>query len=526
MHWVDVIAKELLEQKSHHVIASGTSISGEIHIGNAGDVIMADSIRRSIEEHGGTARLLWIADDFDPLRKVPKQMPPEFSKYLGMPVSSLPDVDGCHKSFVEHHVDIFVNSLGMLGVRPIIRSGAELYQSGKYDELTRTAIEKASEIINIFKEVSGSERPQDWIPFDPICQNCGKIATTHAYGYENDKILYKCRGGVAGKQKIEGCGHEGSAEPRNGKLAWRVEVAARWKMMGITCEPFGKEHTAAGGTCDTATVITKRIFNYEPPKIVHYEHILVGGQKMSKSLGNIITLEDMLAVAPPEITRFFFFRTKATKHKDFDITTNLIQLIEDYEHIERLYYGVDKPSPQEDAEELKRTYELSQLAKAESKFFQVPYRHLISTVQIKNNWEELIKTLARTEHLAKLDDNTEIKLKQKIDNVRKWLERLAPESEKFKIQETLEISTISALTNEQKAAISELVNVFENIEWTPENIHKSIYNTSEKLQVQPKAIFQAIYLLFLSKQIGPRIGYFLGSLDRDFVVERLKAASA
>ena len=94
MHWVDTIAEELMKRGPRHVVASGTSISGQIHIGNAGDVIMADGVCRSVRERGGQARLLWIADDSDPLRKIPKQLPAHFDRLLGVPCYNLPCPEG------------------------------------------------------------------------------------------------------------------------------------------------------------------------------------------------------------------------------------------------------------------------------------------------------------------------------------------------------------------------------------------------------------------------------------------------
>src|SRR5206468_2900559 len=134
--------------------------------------------------------------------------------------------------------------------------------------------------------------------------NCGRVATTDATGFDGAKVSYRCRGGTAGKKEMVGCGHEGSTPLRHGKLTWRVEWAARWKILGVTCEPFGKEHAAAGGSYDTSKVICSEIFGYEPPMPVPYEYILVGGAKMAKSRGNVIALSELIEVLPPEVIRY------------------------------------------------------------------------------------------------------------------------------------------------------------------------------------------------------------------------------
>ncbi|MEW5759900.1 MAG: lysine--tRNA ligase [Candidatus Thermoplasmatota archaeon] len=511
MHWVDVIADEILRSSKEHVIASGTSISGEIHIGNAGDVIMAHGVAKAVEEKGGKAKLIWFADDVDPLRKIPMQV--QFDKkYIGMPVSSLPCPYGCCNSFVSHYVKKFIDSLAKIGIEPKIKSGIEMYRNGEYDELIKIALYRAADIRKILKEISGSEKEKDWLPFDPICKNCGKIATTNAYKYENEIVKYRCTGGVAGRQRIDGCGYNGEAKLNEGKLTWRVEWAARWKLYNVSCEPFGKEHAASGGTYETSSIISKEIFNYKSPHPVIYEHILVGGRKMSKSIGNIITPEEFLNVAQPEIQKFFFFRAKATRHKDFDISKNLIHLIEDYEHVERLYYGIDKPSPQEDIEELKRAYVISQIKKPSDKFAQIPYRHLLTLVQIKKSFDEIL-------HAVRDYAFDEEKLKKIIKPAKYWLENYAPDEFRFSIIENFDKEKLS---EKQKKCLTMLAIEFDKIKWEAQEIHNTIHSCAKKNNLEPKQLFSAIYTLLIGKEKGPRMGYFLSSLEKSFVIGRLR----
>ena len=522
MHWVDSIAGELLKRGPRHVVASGTSISGQIHIGNAGDVIMADGVCRSIRERGGESRLLWIADDSDPLRKIPKQLPPHFDRLLGVPCYNLPCPEGHPHSFTTHFIQPFMDALERVGVRPEVKSGLEMYRNGEYEPLVKVALEKGAEIRDILKRISGADKAPDWLPFDPICEKCGKIATTHAYKWENGKVHYKCVGGVAGKSRIDGCGHEGWSDLRHGKLTWRAEWAARWKILGVTCEPFGKEHAASGGSYDTSKVIVSEVFGYPAPLPVIYEHILVGGKKMSKSLGNIVTLDDFLEVAPPELMRFFFFRTKATKHKDFDISKNILHLVEDYEHVERVYYGKDKPSAQEDESELRRAYELSQVERPANEFFQVPYTHLVTIVQMAPSYEGARWILRRNEQLGGIDEEWERRLKIKVDCVRAWVREYAPDEYLFSIQEFL---PGIPLDEREKALLGQLEKSLAEMDWTAEKLHSTIHETGKALGLEAAQTFGALYKVILGKQRGPRMGYFLQSMDRAWVLRRLKEGS-
>lgn len=290
----------------------------------------------------------------------------------------------------------------------------------------------------------------------------------------------------------------------------------------MTCEPFGKEHAASGGSYDTSKVIVSEVFGYPPPLPVIYEHILVGGKKMSKSLGNIVSLEDFLEVAPPELMRFFFFRTKATKHKDFDISKNLLHLVEDYEHVERVFFGKDKPSPQEDEAELRRAYELSQIDKTARTFFQVPYTHLVTIVQMAPSYEGVKWLLQRNEQLGGMDAEWEGHLKVKVECVRAWVKEYAPDEYLFSIQEFM---PNVELDGKEKALLGQLHHLLAEIEWTAEKLHSTIHETGKALGLEAAQTFGALYKVILGKSKGPRMGYFLQSMDRAWVLKRLKEGS-
>lgn len=518
MHWVDTVAEELSKKGKKHIIASGTSISGQIHIGNAGDVIIADGVCRGIKERGGQADVIWIKDDCDALRSIPAQIPKEFNAYIGMPVSKLPCPDGCCASFVEHYTRHFIEAIHRLGIKPEIISDRELYMAGRYEPFTRVALERAQEIRKILFDISGAEKPLDWLPFEPICEKCNKIATTHAYKFDGENVFYKCTGGIAGKKKIDGCGYEGSTNLRNGKLTWRVEWAARWKFLNVTCEPFGKEHSASGGSYDTAKVISEKLFSYPSPHPIFYEHIMVAGKKMSKSLGNVITTEEILSCAEPQTAKYLFFRTKPTKHKDIDMGLGLLKLIEDYERAERIYYDREKIRLEKELPDIKRAYELSQTEEIEKEFFQVEYAHLLILAQVKKDFNAVLETVRR----AKKVDNYQLeRLKLKYSLALGWLGKYAPDRIKITLQEKL---PSVELDNAQKKFLAKLYAELKNVSWEPEPIHNKIHRISAEAGLEPKKAFSAIYQIMLARTEGPRMGYFISSLDRAFVIKRIEEA--
>jgi lysyl-tRNA synthetase class 1 len=120
-----------------------------------------------------------------------------------------------------------------------------------------------------------------------------------------------------------------------------------------------------------------------------------------------------------------------------------------------------------------------------------------------------------------LKKEDEERLKQRVEHVRYWLDNFAPEQVKFEVQKNIPNIT---LTKEQKAFLSSLYEKIPNTKWESEDIHNLIYSVSEEKKIQIKIAFQTIYQVILGKEKGPRAGYFLSNLDKDFVLKRFKEA--
>ncbi len=525
MHWVDVYAEKLLEFGKDHIVQSGTGISGQPHLGSASDIIYGDGIHKAIIERGGTSRAIWIMDDMDGFRKLPPQLPKDFKQYLGLPAAHLPCPEGCCGSFREHFTRPFLENLEKIDVRPEAISVAQMYQDGKYDQVIRIALEKADEIKNILYEVSGSEKGDNWLPFFPICEECGKILTTKAHSFEGDKVQYKCEGGVAGKTHFPGCDHEGEVGIREGKLPWRVEWAARWSHLGVTCEPMGKDLMAAGGTYESSKIICEQVFGSQAPIPVPYEWIIHKGQRLGKSLGSILTIGEMVDIATPEIAKYFFFRSQPTSHKTIDFGFAIPKLAEDYENSERVFFGDTSNVPEKEIEDIKRSYELAQINGVPEHLGQVSYSHLVSTIQTNLDldgnidWDGVVNTLARTSG----SDSLDIRSRAKGVAVMNWLDTNAPEDVKFSIQKDM---PDIELDENQLKFLKALSTRLNDVEWVAGPIHDTIYDTSQVCELKAGQCFKALYKIFLGKNRGPRLGFLLASLDRDFVRSRIEEGSS
>jgi lysyl-tRNA synthetase class 1 len=346
------------------------------------------------------------------------------------------------------------------------------------------------------------------------CQTCGRLSTTHPTLYEYPTIEYTCD-----------CGHVGEVDIRQGgigKLPWRVDWPARWKMLGVTFEPCGKDLATVGGARETGAKIVEDIFHYPHPALQVYEFIMLKGQgAMHSSKGTALSGEEMLHMTPPEVLRFLIMRTQPNKHIVFDSGLGLLSLVDDYDKEEAVYFG--KEEEIKGMKDLKKTYELSQpFHIPQTMPIHLPYRHLVTLTQIAQSWDGVKEILLRTKQIPNdMKPEDEERLKQRSEHVRYWLEKFAPEEVKFEVQDTL---PKVAFSSEQKQVMTLLKDKLATLSWEPEAIHNAIYEASETTQLPITSAFQAIYECILGKTKGPRAGYFLSNLEKQFVLQRLTEA--
>jgi lysyl-tRNA synthetase class 1 len=528
MHWVDRVARELMRRGERHIIASGISISGHIHIGHCNDVFIADGVRRAVEELGGRAEAVWYADDYDPMRRIPwplneGELAEKYKRYLGVPYINIPSPDQDHENFVDFFSRLFLETLDDFGVEVRVYSGAEVYRSGKMAGLIRVALERADRIRAILNRYRSRPLPEDWLPFDAICEGCGRIATTRAYDWSGDRVSYRCEG----CDYVAGCGHEGEADYTRGegKLTWRVEWPARWRLLGVTCEPFGKDHAVVGGSYDTGRLIAREVFNYPPPHPLPYEWVSLGGRRMSSSKGVVFTLPQWLEIAEPELLRYFIFRSKPMKAKEFDPGLGLLDLYDEFDMVEQVRFGLVEASPRK-REQLSRVHELSQVSRGSGELVQrVPFRFAAVLSQVMRDEGHALQVLTSK---GVLRNPTELDVRlamRRLRCARNWVSKFAPERLRFRVAEELPPEAVRRLTEKQKLGLARLADDISARDYTPLELHNRIYEVGREIGLEPDELFRAVYLVLLGRDSGPRAGSFISVLDRDFVVSRFREAA-
>ena len=292
-----------------------------------------------------------------------------------------------------------------------------------------------------------------------------------------------------------------------GKLTWRVDWPARWKIFGVTVEPFGKDHASKGGSYDTGVRIARQVYGSEAPYPVPYEWLSLAGKgDMSSSKGNVLSIHAMLEVVPPEVLRYLILRTPPQRSIKIDPGLPLLQLIDEYDDVE----AQNRDS---------RALELSVISGINP--VRVPFRHMVTVVQMaQGDGDKLVEAVQRGGYRV---ENLE-GLRQRAAYAQRWLETFAPEELRFRVQVQLP-TEVAELTPEQKQAL-QLIGERLRAEMSGEEIHQLIYTIKEELGTKPDLVFKAIYLALLGKTQGPRAGWFLSTLDTSFLKQRFAEAAA
>ena len=284
--------KELIKTKKKIIFQTGYGPSGLPHIGTFGEVArttMMINALRHIEKFD--TELITFSDDMDGLRKVPDNVPNNevLKKNIGKPLSNIPDPFGKFKSFAEHNNTMLKQFLKKFNFEFSFKSSTENYTNGNFNESLKRVAEKYEDIMNIILPTLRSERRKTYCPFLPLCPETGKVLEIPMLNLEKKtgKIIFS-----NGDKKIQTTIYDG-----NCKLQWKVDWAMRWFTFDVDFEMYGKDLT------ESAILSSKvcKILGKTPPSGFAYELFLdEKGEKISKSKGNGITLEEWLNYASPE----------------------------------------------------------------------------------------------------------------------------------------------------------------------------------------------------------------------------------
>jgi len=525
--WVDKIAREIVDREKtlnrgtkKFRCEMGLGASGIPHVGSAGDGVRSYVVYLALKKLGKDAEFIAYADDRDGLRKVPSGFPDSLDKEIGKPVSLIKDPFKCHSSFAEHIESILIDAFNKIGVKFNLKRAHLEYEKGTFDKEVIEVLTRAEEAGRIIEETTSSTKFRERLPFAPICKKCGSIITTHAYKFipKDKKILYRCDDEFVGKNVntgneivVKGCGYEDECGIRDGKLAWKVEFAARWRALKINYEAYGKDILESVRSNDK---ICKDILGYEPPVHSFYEMFTErGGKKISKSAGNVFTVQNWLKYASPESICLLYLK-KLSKTRVVD--ADAIPAYEDeVDELARVYSGEVKIKIPTDLAHFKRLYEYMHfLSPPKNKPISVQYGVLANLMKLVHDPELVKQTLIKTGHIkGKLSGAQEKLLDEKLSNISNW------------VSDTVEDENIQInLTDTQKEALHKIAESLIKKDWKEDDLLQEIYTIGKELNLQSGDLFKAAYLTLLKSERGPRLAPLILAIGRKKVAEIFKKA--
>jgi lysyl-tRNA synthetase class 1 len=529
LFWADQIAKQIISRKKFHytddkilkfkefTVKTSASLSGVLHIGRLSDTIRGETVYRALKDAGVKARLIWVAENMDPLRKIPKGVPKSYEKYLGMAVTDIPDPDKCHNSYAEHHMAEYFKVIDEFVSTDMKKySMRDEYKKGSFNPYIKKILSKTEEIMEIQNKFRTNPLPSGWSPWTPICENCGKIVTPKVTDFDGKKVLYRCEDYKFETTTAKGCGHEGENDPLkgNGKMMWKSEWASQWAHFKVVSEGAGKEYQVPNSAFWINGEIVERVLDFPMPVPIFYEHIMIDNQKMSASLGNVVYPRDWLEVASPELLRLFYnkrlMKTRSFSWKD------LPKNYDEYENFANVYLGKVKVENRKEEKHMKRLFEVSHGKKVEEPI-EISFSHAAIISQIFEDEDSVVKSLKKTGHYNQKHHK---QIFERLGKAKIWLKKYAPENMKFEVQS--KVPEGIELDEKQKKALKELINILGKKDYTDVELHNEFYFICKNNDLQPKEFFQAAYRVLLNRDRGPKLANFILTLGKEKVVGLLK----
>ncbi|MGV8106594.1 MAG: lysine--tRNA ligase [Nitrososphaerota archaeon] len=511
--WIDKLASTIIKREKDIgrsleliLVESGLGASGFPHIGSLGDAVRAYGVALAIKNLGYDSKLIAYSDDLDGLRKIPSGLPEWLSDYIGKPVSNIPDpISQCHDSYGSHMSSLLLDALDRLEINYKFLNAAKVYGNGMLTNQIDMILSHAPDLGNKIEEIVGQSKYKESLPYFPICESCGRLYVAHAEKYirEEKKVSYICNGTKLGNNDVKGCGYAGEIpiSVGKGKLAWKVEFAARWSSLDIRYEAYGKDIMDSVRVNDWVSDV---VLHYAHPLHVKYEMFLdKGGKKISKSTGNVLTPQVWLRYGTPQsLLLLLFKRITGTRQVGTD---DIPSLMEEYDICEDVYFGKKKEDNEEKLVKTKGLYEYVNHMKTSDKPLQhVPYMLMVQQASFFSGADRLKKIFDR---LVKYKVATELTLdlEQKIQLACNWSDDHIS-TKKFDV----------VLTDREKMIIRkileslEIANSESNLD--PEKIQQMIYETSKENEEQPRKIFKLMYKMLINADSGPRLGGYISDL--------------
>jgi lysyl-tRNA synthetase class 1 len=491
------------------IFESGFGPSGLPHLGTMAEILRPSFVRKAFNllEPSRPSRLIVFIDDLDGLRKVPENVPhrEDVEKYLGIPVSKIPDPFGCCASFADHMIGQLGGFLAPVEVEYELVRSAEMYSSGRFDEGLKLILEKHAEIIAIIAPTLREENRAGWSPFMPICPKCGQVVerAVTAYHPERASIEFTCEKSAGG---TSGCGFSGEQSVLGGsaKVQWKVDWALRWYVLKVDYELYGKDLT------DSARLGGQilRVMGGRQPLGFPFEMLLdEQGHKISKSVGRGVSVEQWTRYAPIEVLKMFLLLNPRRARKLF--LEAIPQYVDEYLDALRAYAAASEEQRRESVLEF-----VIQSTTPRRFNSALSFGLMMNAVAALGSSDRdfIWKYIVRYDSSIAGDPETE--------KMGRALMECALNFYRDFIEPTKKIYTPAS--DAERAQLKTLVAYLrENQDASAEEIEKKIYDLGRENYEKPGKIFPLLYRSILGQERGPRLGAFIRLATPARIVELL-----
>ena len=490
-------------EKGYALFETGYGPSGLPHIGTFAEVARTSMVRHAFQEMSDVpTRLFAFSDDMDGLRKVPDNVPngEMLVEHLGKPLTAVPDPYGTHESFGAHNNARLRAFLDEFGFDYDFKSSTECYQSGEFDAVLMSVLERYDAVIDVILPTLGPERRATYSPFLPICAKTGRVLEVPVVGRDKGAgtIVYEYEGGGMIETPVTGGGC---------KLQWKVDWAMRWAALGVDYEMSGKD------LIDSVRLSGKicRILGHPAPAGFTYELFLdENGEKISKSKGNGIAVEEWLRYAPAEsLSLFMYQKPKTAKRLTFD---TIPKSVDDYLQHLATYPGLDLPKRIEAP-----VWHIHQGSPPPGDA-PVTFGVLLNLAGVCNTEDRAVlwHFISRYQPAAKPDSSP-------------ILDRLVDHAITYYRDFVLPEKKYRPPTIEEKAALEDLAGALDALpgESSAEAIQSEVYEVGKRHPFPDlKSWFKALYEILLGQSRGPRMGSFIAVYGLEETIALIHRAAA
>ena len=478
--------KEIINKKNKITFQTGYGPSGLPHIGTFGEVARTTMMINALNHiEKINHELITFSDDMDGLRKVPENIPNDeiLKKNLGKPLTSIPDPFGKFKSFGEHNNEMLKEFLNKFKFKFIFKSSTEIYKSGIFNSSLFRVLEKYEDIMNIILPTLREERRKTYCPFLPICKKTGKVLEIPMLSMDlkKGKIIFDNDG-----EKLEASIFNGDC-----KLQWKVDWAMRWYALDIDFEMYGKD------LIESAILSTKiiNLIGKKHPSGFAYELFLdEKGEKISKSKGNGITIDQWLKYASPESLSLYMYQNpKRAKKLYKEIVPKAVD-----EYLD----NIEKSKKQTEQQLVMNPVWHVHNGHIPKEEMIMTFSMLLNLVETSNadNKDLLWKFVKK--YKSNISEKNYPIFNNLINYAIKYFNDVIKKNKKYKKPDVYE-----------KKALSSLIVMLEkcNNKMKPEDIQTNIYTVGKDngYKENLRDWFKLIYQVVFGDENGPRMGFFI-----------------